>query len=371
MPTSEATRAVRVPAAPESTGRGRLILEFLWPVLVPLAIVAAVVLLAGFGDEALKTSATYLLVYLIAVVGLYAFTGLSGVLSFGHAAFMGFGCYFTAIMTIPTEQKGVLLPDLPGLLGGHMGTIPALLVAAGLAFVIGYVLAIPLMRLSGLPAGIATLAILVIANVVMNHWDAVTRGNQTFIGAPVDTNRTNGFVWAAIAIVGVYLFQRSRFGFRLQASREDELAAAGVGVGVHGHRRLSFALSAAVVAIAGGLYGHLIGVFSPDSFYVDMTFLLIVMLVLGGVRSLAGAVVGTVVVMMIQEVLQRFERGFDVASLHLSIPAGVDALVLAAILGVVIVLRPDGITRGREFTLPRPWSERRRQGDTSATPQTH
>jgi branched-chain amino acid transport system permease protein len=271
---------------------------------------------------------------------------------------MAFGCYFTAIMTIPPAQKGVLLPDVPGILGGHMGTIPALLVAAGLAGVLGYVLAIPLMRLSGLPAGIATLAILVIAKVVMDHWDAVTRGNQTFIGAPVDTNRTNAFIWAAIAIVLVYLFQRSRFGFRLQASREDELAAAGVGIGVHAHRRLSFALSAAIVAVAGGLYGHLIGVFSPDSFYVDVTFLLIVMLVLGGIKSLAGAVVGTVAVMIIQEILQRFERGFTVASLDITIPAGVDALVLAAILGLVIVLRPDGITRGREFTLPRALSGR-------------
>ena len=214
------------------------------------------------------------------------------------------------------------------------------------------------MRLSGLPAGIATLAILVISQVVLDHWDAVTRGNQTFIGAPVDTNRTNGFIWAAIAIVLVYLFQRSRFGFRLQASREDEFAASGVGIGVHAHRRLAFALSAAVVAVAGGLYGHLIGVFSPESFYIDITFLLIVMLVLGGIKSLAGAVVGTVVVMIIQEILQRFERGFAVGSADISIPAGVDNMVLALILGLVIVLRPDGITKGREFRLPRALSGR-------------
>jgi branched-chain amino acid transport system permease protein len=291
------------------------------------------------------------------VVGLYSFVGLSGVVSFGHAAFVALGCYLTALVTLPPELKSTLLPDLPGVLADTtMGTVPALILAAAVGGVVGYALAIPLMRLSGLPAGIATLAVLAISQVTLDHWDAVTRGNKTFIGAPVDTTRWGAFAWAVVVIVGVFAFQRSRWGLRLQASREDATAATSVAINVHTHRRIAFAVSAAVCAVAGGLYGHFLGVFSPDNFYIDLTFLLLVMLVMGGATSLAGAVLGTIVVMAIQEVLQRLEAGVSIGSITLDLPSGVPALALAVILLVVIVWRPAGIMGGREMSWPGRWT---------------
>jgi branched-chain amino acid transport system permease protein len=340
-------------AASSGERRTRRLSASAWPLVLPIALVFVVELLAGLGDTILKQDATYMLIYLIAVLGLYTFTGLSGVLSFGHVAFVAIGCYLTAIITMPVTQKGLLLPSLPHLLHSTtIGTVPAIIIAAAFTGVVGYIMAIPLMRLSGLPAAIATLAVLEISQVVENHWTAVTRGNQTFIGAPIDTTRWGAFAWAAAAITAVYIFQQSRFGVRLKASREDAFAAEAVGINLHGQRRLAFALSAAIAAVAGGLYGHFIGVFSPDSFYLDLTFLFFVMLVVGGIGSLGGAVVGVVIVSALQEVLQRLQNGVTIGSANITLPNGVEDLVLALLLLVIMILRPAGIMGGRELALP-------------------
>jgi branched-chain amino acid transport system permease protein len=332
--------------------------------LLPLLLLLVVELLAGLGDSILKADATFMLIYLIAVLGLYTFTGLSGVLSFAQVAFMAIGCYLTAITTMPATQKHLLLPTLPGILNGiTVGTVPAIIIAAAFTGIVGYILAIPLMRLSGLQAAIATLAVLEISQVVENNWTAVTRGNQTFIGAPIDTTRWGAFVWVAAVIVFVFFFQQSRFGVRLKASRDDAFAASAVAINVHSHRRLAFAIGAAITAISGGLYGHFIGVFSPDSFFLDFTFLFLVMLVVGGIGSLGGAVVGAVVVSALEEVLQRLQNGVSIGSLHITLPNGTESLVLAFLLLVIMIVRPAGIMGGRELSIPprfaRFWSTKR------------
>jgi branched-chain amino acid transport system permease protein len=161
----------------------------------------------------------------------------------------------------------------------------------------------------------------------------------------------------------VFFFQQSRFGVRLKASRDDAFAASAVAINVHSHRRLAFAIGAAITAISGGLYGHFIGVFSPDSFFLDFTFLFLVMLVVGGIGSLGGAVVGAVVVSALEEVLQRLQNGVSIGSLHITLPNGTESLVLAFLLLVIMIVRPAGIMGGRELSIPprfaRFWSTKR------------
>jgi branched-chain amino acid transport system permease protein len=329
--------------------------------LVPLALVA--VLLAGISPD-VESSVIAALINLVVVVGLYVFVGNSGVLSFGHISFMAVGAYATALLTISEVGKGILLPHLPGFLATtEMGLLPAMLIAAAVAGVIAFVVAVPLMRLNGIAASIATLSVLAIMQVVIQRWESLTGGQGTLTGVPVDTSLGTALVWACLACVAAYLFQRSASGLRLRASRDDEPASRSIGVRVGRERRLAFTLSAVIVAIGGALYGHFIGSLTPNAFYLQITFVTLAMLVVGGVGSLAGAVVGTTVVSAITEVLARLESGGSVGPIDIPLRPGVRDMVVAALTMLILVARPAGITGSRELRWPR-----RRRRDEPAPP---
>ena len=323
----------------------------LWTPVALIGGVVALALLAGPID------APPALINLLLVVGLYVFAGNSGVLSFGHIAFMALGAYACALITIPTFVKGALLPNLPGFLAhAHFATTPAILIAAGFVGVLAFVVSLPLMRLSGLAAGIATLALLVIVSDIVTNDTALTGGSGNVTAIPSDVHVGRLLVWVGIAIVIAFAYQRSRFGRRLIASREDEAAARSLGIHVERERRIAFTLSAMITAVAGGLYAHYLGSIGPGSFDLSITFLIIAMLVVGGMRSLTGAVVGAVVISAVTTILNNWEQGQTVLGIAISLPAATTELAVAAMLVVVLILRPDGLTAGRELR----WPARRR-----------
>jgi branched-chain amino acid transport system permease protein len=307
----------------------------------------------GFHDFVLTV-----LINLILVVGMYIFIGNSGVLSFGHISFMAMGAYVAALVSIPTAQKQFVLPDLPHWLSNaQMASVPSILIGAAFAAIVGFIVGIPLMRLSGIAASIATLALLVITNVVLGEWETVTGGRTALVGVPITTTIGAALAWCVLTIVAAWLFQRSRVGLRLRAAREDPVAARAAGIGITRERLIAFAISAFVVGVGGGLYGHRIGSFAPTDFYLHITFFLIAMLVIGGIKSLSGAVVGTLTVSVIQEIIGRLENGEGVGPIHLHLPDGVTDSVLAILVLLIMLLRPGGITGGRELVMPS-WTTR-------------
>ena len=166
------------------------------------------------------------LIELLVVIGLYIFVGNSGVLSFGHISFMAIGAYVTAWLVIPPETKKLLLPGLPSFLTAahwpsELGILVGGVVAAAFALVVG----VPLMRLSGISASIATFALLAIVNAVTSNWTAMTGGQASLYGLPVYRGAFVALAWVVAAILGAALYQASGSGFRLQGSREDEVAA--------------------------------------------------------------------------------------------------------------------------------------------------
>jgi branched-chain amino acid transport system permease protein len=179
------------------------------------------------------------------------------------------------------------------------------------AALIGLVVAVPLMRLAGLAAGIATLSLLIIVHVVLSHWESVTGGPRTLLGIPLSTTMAIALVWAVVAILVAFVFQRTSLALRLRASREDEIAARSLGISVTVERGVAFVLSAFLVGVSGSLFAHLQGSIHPNAFYFQVAFITIVMLVVGGMGSLAGAVVGTVVVSAMREGLRQVEKGVD------------------------------------------------------------
>lgn len=329
------------------------VVQRLWPLVSLCVLVTALALIARTLSVEDQRAATLGLINLVLVVGLYIFVGNSGILSFGHVAFMAIGAYASALLTLPPLQKSLFLPGVPSYIANaEWPTIPAALLAAGVAAAIALVISIPLMRLSGLAAGIATLAVLVIVYVVISHWDSVTGGQTTLVGIPTDSTLNAALVWALVALGVAFLFQESQVARRLRASSDDEAAARSIGIGVVRERIAAFVLSAAVVGLGGAIYGHYLGAFSPDAFYFQVTFLLITMLVIGGMGSLAGAVIGTVFVTLFSEILRRSESGVDVGPLSIPARPGLREVGLGVALLLVLIFRPSGITGGREIHWP-------------------
>ena len=290
-----------------------LLQEAVWPLAALMALTCTFALAVFWlGPDSLDRVVLTMVINLIVVVGLYTFAGVSGVFSFGHAAFMAVGAYTSAILVIPPETKRYVLPDLPERLATfHVEPFFATLAGGGLAAAFALVLSLPLARLSGLTAGLATFAVLSIVNIVARNWEQVTHGTAGVSGIPTTTTIGGALAWALVAMTAAWLFQRSRVGLRLRASREDATAARSIGVAVARERTIAFVLSAFFVGVAGALFGMFIGSFNPDAFFLNITFLMIAMLVIGGTTSLAGAVVGTLVISAISEGLRRLESGVD------------------------------------------------------------
>ncbi|WCB91506.1 hypothetical protein DSM104299_00177 [Baekduia alba] len=320
------------------------------PAISCTVLVLAVSGLALLGSETTQRTATQMLVMGVITVGTYIFVGNSGVLSFGHVVFVAVGAYATALTTIPPNLKHALLPALPGwILKLNLGLPEALLISGLLALVVGVVFSLLVLRLDGMAAGIATLALLISVNVVIGNWDGVTRGSQGMVGIPADLTIGSALPWLIGAIVVALAYQLSRSGFRLRASREDPVAAAALGVRVRRERSLALVISAFVCGVGGGLYAHFLGALNPGDVYLQLTLLTLLMLIVGGIRSLSGAVIGTVFISVLAELLRRVEAGEDLGPISLGPHPGIQQVILSMTLLLTLLVRPGGIAGGREL----------------------
>ncbi len=326
------------------------------PLGIPLIVVAASSLvISGVASPVLVSVLMAALINMALVVGVYVFNGNSGVFAFGQMAFMMVGGYSAAIFSIPPLLKTTLLPGLfPFVQHAELGLVGSIVVGGIFAALAAGILGFPLMRMSGIEAGIASLALLLIGQNVASRWDSVTNGSKTLVGIPNDLTPYIALMFVLLILIIAYAYQKSRFGLRLRAAREDELAATASGVKVSRERHIAFVLSAFICGIGGGMNAHYLGSLSSasESFFTP-TFVVIAMLVIGGLYSLSGTVVGTVFVSLVVELLRELQQGVTVGTTLISIPAGSDTVALGVLLLITLVIRPSGLTLSREFSWPR------------------
>jgi branched-chain amino acid transport system permease protein len=327
--------------------------------LAPVVLVLGTALLGLAVSSYLQGYFLDTLVKVSIVVALYLFIGNSGVLSFGHISFVALGAWTAGVLTVAEDQKRITMPGLSHfLLTTNVGNIASLVLAAALGGAFALVVGLPLMRLSGLAAGIATFGVLEITNNVLTYEQRIGPGLNAFSGVPSTTGIWQAAIGALICIVLAYVYQRTRSGRMLRATREDPAAAAAAGISIYRQRLLAFTLSGAVAGFAGGIYVHLQPL-QAGGLYLDLTFITLAMLVVGGSGSLLGAVVGALVVNGIYSFFSAATNGVDVFGWNLTVPSGTAEIVLGALMAVVLILRPNGLTGGRELSLPR----RRAVGD--------
>ena len=342
----------------------------LWP---PFALAVLLVvtwaLVSSYGGTTYEAYGVRMLLNLMIVLALQIFSGNSGVISFGHATFVAFGAYFSALLTIPKDEKTFQFLTMPHWLSSwifpaQLSPVEAVLAGAGLATIIAAIFAPAIARLTGVAAGIATLALLVMDNVFNVQTTSITRGTSTLIGVPLTTTYVSLLVWSLIFLVVAYVFKQSRFGLRLRATRENVRAARSVGVRPSRERATAWILSGFVAGAAGALYGHWFVTFSPGDFYIntngiDLVILPIAMLVIGGMGSVTGAVIGCYFVTIVYTFFNRWEvDGFS--GTVRTVPSGTANLVLAATFILVLIVRPRGLTGGRELAWPLDWRLLRR-----------
>jgi branched-chain amino acid transport system permease protein len=319
----------------------------------PALLVVAVGIASRFVSNAHEIYFLNALVSVAIVVAVYVFIGNSGVLSFGQISFVAVGAFAAGVLTIPLESKTGVLPQLYPVLRDHtIGSVASLLVAAAAGGVFALLVGLPLMRLSGLAAGIATFAVLEITHNVLREWTRIGPGATTLSLVPETTGALQATLGALAVIAAAFAYQRSRYGRRLRASREDPAAARGVGVNVHRERLWAFTVSGTLAGLAGGLLVHLLGSITTEQVYLELTFITLAMLVVGGLTSLWGAVVGALAVSALDSFLTESEQGVKLG-VTIDTPQGTRLIFLGAIMALMLIVRPSGITGGREFRLPR------------------
>lgn len=250
-----------------------------------------------------------------AVVGLNLLVGYAGQISLGHAGFFGLGAYFSAIMT--------------GTYG--WSAIPALLVGAIVVAIIAWIVGRPILRLKGHYLSMATLAVGFIIAIILNNERAITGGPD---GMPVPSFDVFGWelsvfgqyslfgmdisgdlAWylfaGVILLVAVWLAQNlidSPIGRALRSVHGSEVAASVVGVNTAKYKSLVFVVSAIYASVMGGLYGHFQGFITPGVASFDFSILLITMVVLGGMGSTIGVIIGAVVLELLPQLLADFQE---------------------------------------------------------------
>ncbi len=306
--------------------------------------VAAMQLL--FNDYHL-TLASIILLNAMLATSLSLTNGLTGLFSLGHPAFMTVGGYVAAILTFPARRKGFMMPDLPEIVAAQEWTLlPAVLAGGVGAMLLALIVGFPVLRLRGHYLAVATLGLIIIVKTVINNLDGYTRGGLGLNGLPQLTNLWWAYGWTALTIWVSWRVKHSSLGRAMMAIRENEIAASCMGIHAVRVKMTAFVLGAFFAGVAGALMAHLITVITPGTYSILLAFNLVVMIVVGGIGSLTGAVVAAIGLSLLSESLRPVEEAIELY--------GMSQVILALLLVPVLIYRPRGLFGGGEPELRMP-----------------
>jgi branched-chain amino acid transport system permease protein len=274
-----------------------------------------------------------LFIFAIVGVGLMLLVGYTGLISLGHAAFLGIGAYTNAVL---------LSHGVPFLV-----TLP---VAGLFTAVFGAAIGRPTLRMSGLYLAIATLAFGSIVGTVFQKWEAVTGGFDGFavptpyvFGIPVDS--ATGIYYVSLVVLTFVLWVaanllRSPVGRAMVAIRDSEVSAQSIGINLARYKTLAFAISAGMTGLAGALFAHYVRYLAPDAFDVLLSVQFITIVFVGGLGSLRGAILGAAFVRLLPQFIAIIRDSLPFGIGHLP---GLEPSLFGLVLVLVILFQPGGL----------------------------
>jgi branched-chain amino acid transport system permease protein len=293
-------------------------------------------------------------IHLISATGLNIMTGYTGLISLGHAAFMGVGCYTVAV----AERAGI-----PFYLALPM---------AGLASAaIGLVVGIPSLRIKGLYFAVATLAAQFVLGFVFREWESVTGGVR---GANVPAASLFGFELAGdqriyflilplavVMLLGARNLFRTRVGRAFIAIRDRDISAEVLGISLFHYKLLAFAIGSFYAGVAGGLWGYFFRVATPELFGLPLSVFYLAAIIVGGLGSILGTILGATFMTMVPELLRALVAwaealGVQEAGVFL---ASIRQVVFGLLIVGFLIFEPHGLAeiwrRVRRFFHLRPF----------------
>tara|TARA_B100000029_G_scaffold218085_1_gene215882 strand:+ start:134 stop:1138 length:1005 start_codon:yes stop_codon:yes gene_type:complete len=318
--------------------------------LLALVLVIIGVVAAYFGTRYQLRLVYSAYVNLLVVLGLQVFMGNARVTNLSHSAFMGIGAYAAAICVTPQNIKAISLPDAPwGLNTFALDPVTSALIAIAVTGLIAFLVGIVIVRLSGIGATIVSLAVLVIIHSLFLYRTDIFKGNQAFFGIPQVFSLSSVVILAVIVVFATRLFRESRWGIALRASADDEVGASTMGVNIYRLRLIAWVMSGVLLAIAGIAYAYYLGTISARPFYFNHVFLTLAMLILGGMRTITGAVLGCFLISFGLEWVRWLETGPLLLGIDLPEALGLSGIALGAVIVLTMALRPGGIMGEREI----------------------
>jgi len=286
-------------------------------------------------------------------VSLNLINGFTGQFSIGHAGFMAVGAYSSAYFSVNYGIRiAAALGD--GTLGWVVALLLATLIGATCAGIAGLLVGVPSLRLKGDYLAIVTLGFGQIIVVFLNNIDAIG-GARGYSGIPIIKSVFWIFLIAILTIVMVYNIVHSAFGRALISIREDELAAEAMGVNTTRYKVMAFVISSAMAGAGGVLLAHFDGYLNPKSFEFIKSFEILIMIILGGLGSIVGSVLGAILLTILPEAL----RGF----------AQYRMVIYSLLLIVLMITRPQGLLGNTDAF--KKWRLRlrgKREGENAAKP---
>ena len=300
-----------------------------WYGLLLLAVLTA----PFWASEYWLSQLSFVLIYAVAGLGLMVLSGFTGLASIGHAAFLGVGAYTQAVLS----AQGWPFPL-------------SMAVAAGLSAAVGVIVGLPALRIKGIYLSIATLAFGFIVEEVLARWESVTKGNAgmtvstpQFFGADLSSGEAFYYIALGVCILvtlGVMNLLRSATGRAFIAIRDSEISAQSMGIHLAGYKTLSFALSAAIVGLAGALYAHKLRFISPDQFGIIQSIDLLLLVVVGGLGSIHGAFLGAVFLITMPQMISLAK---DFLPPAIGQATGLQAVVYGLVLMGFVLFEPLGL----------------------------
>ena len=289
-------------------------------ILFTLVVASGLVYQSQFGGVG-ERLITIALIDAIIVLGMQVFIGNTGILSFGHIGFGAIAGYVFAVSAISPVEKMKRIPDAPfGLTDVNVAPLLAVLIALAATLVVALVVGLGLAR-SGAESGavsatVITLALLFVTHEVARNWPAVTGGDRAGLSFRIGgtlNGRVAIYVALFLAILVARLYAQSRGGRLAVAAREDDLAARAMGVNPLVQQMVALLISVAIVSVGASLRVYEKGSILPGDFFFNLTLVTLVMLIVGGRRSVSGALLGVAVITAGRELARRLgQDGFEV-----------------------------------------------------------